>query len=248
MAVLAEEEVLDLLGRLVDRSLVVAEGGRYGFLETIREYALERLIETGEAETLRERHAVYFAGYLGEQYDVILSGEQHQAIVEIAAELGNVRAAWAWAATARRYDLLSRSANGLTWYYELHSRFQEGEVVYGRAVDALWDEPDADRTLLARLRTHHGYFLDRLGRLDEAHLELEWGCAELREANSPSDLAIALTFLGTNAWQQGDYDRAHNLLEEGLATAQAVGDTDLCGPGPLLPWAGRARPGQRSRG
>ena len=67
------------------------------------------------------RHAAYFADYLGEQYDVILSGEQHQAIVEIAGEIGNVRAAWAWAVTARRYDLLSRSANGLTWYFELHS-------------------------------------------------------------------------------------------------------------------------------
>jgi predicted ATPase/transcriptional regulator with XRE-family HTH domain len=168
---LAEEQVLDLLTRLVDRSLVVAEGGRYLFLETIREYALERLIDTGAAEALRERHAAYFADYLGEQYDVILSGEQHQAIVEIAGEIGNVRAAWAWAVTAHRYDLLSRSANGLTWYFELHSRFHEGEVAYGRAVEALSGDPDADRDVLARLHTHHGYFLDRLGRLDEAHRE-----------------------------------------------------------------------------
>jgi len=221
---LAEEEILDLLGRLVDRSLVVAEGGRYGFLETIREYALERLIEAGEAEMLRERHAAYFASYMEEHFDAILGAEQHQAIVEIASELGNVRAAWDWAVTARRYDLLWRPANGLTWYYELHSRFQEGEVVYGRAIDALSDEPDADRDLLARLRTHHGYFLDRLGRLDEARLELAWGCAELRQANQPRELAIALTFQGTNAWQQGDYARAYDLLQEALGIGRAVND------------------------
>lgn len=221
---LAEEEILDLLGRLVDRSLVVVEGGRYGFLETIREYALERLTEAGESEMLRERHGAYFAGYMGEHFDVILSGEQHQAIVEIAAELGNVRAAWDWAVTARRYDLLWRATNGLTWYYELHSRFYEGEVVYGRAIDALSDEPDADHDLLARLRTHHGYFLDRLGRLDEARLELAWGSAELRQANQPRELSIALTFQGTNAWQQGDYARAYDLLQEGLGIARTVND------------------------
>ncbi len=219
---LAEEEVLDLLVRLVDRSLVVAEGGRYSLLETIREYALERLIDTGAAEALRERHAAYFAGILAEQFDAIRSLEQHQAIVGIAAEIDNVRAAWAWAAAARRCDLLSRSVNGLTWYYEVHAGFHEGEVVFGRALEALGDGPDADPYLLARLHVFHGNFLDRQGKLREARPELERGCAALRHAAAPFDLATALTFLGRNAWEQGDYARAHDLLEESLAISQGA--------------------------
>jgi predicted ATPase len=58
------EDVLDLLGRLVEQSLVTAEAGggeeRYGMLEPVRQYAAEELKESGEAEQTRRRHAVYF--------------------------------------------------------------------------------------------------------------------------------------------------------------------------------------------
>ncbi len=222
---LAEESILDLLARLVDRSLVISEGGRYRLLETIREYALERLVDEGEAAALRQRHAAYFAAYLGKRYEAILSSEQDQAIVDITTEIGNERAAWDWAVTMARYDLVGRAASSLGWYYELRNGYYEGEVMYGRAVEALAAAPAgarADEDVLARLHAYHGYFQDRLGRLLEGYQELERGCAGLRQAGLPAELALALTFLGGNVWRQGQYARARAILEESLGIARSA--------------------------
>jgi tetratricopeptide (TPR) repeat protein len=109
-------------------------------------------------------------------------------------------------------------------YYEANSRFHEGAVAFGRALEALADDPGADQYLVARLHVYDGNFLDRLGRLREARPELERGCAVLRQANAPFDLSTALTFLGRNAWQQGDYARAHDLLEESLAISRGASE------------------------
>ncbi len=218
------DEIVDLLGHLVDRSLVIAEGGRYRFLETIREYALERLNDTGEAVTLRERHAGYFAGYLEDRYERILGGEQYHVIMDIEVEIGNVRAAWDWALTGRRGDLLRRSADSLHWYYEMHNRFNEGEALFGRTVQTLKDDPSCDRTLLAGLCARHGYYLGRLGRLADARQQLEWASAHLRQVDERSELALALTFLGTIVWQEGDFPQARALLEESLGLNRIIGD------------------------
>lgn len=213
---LPEEQILDLLGQLVDRSLVVAEGGRYRFLETIRDYAFEQLAKASEAETLRLRHAAFFAGYLEERLDLILGREQDRVIQEIDAEIGNVRAAWDWALAAGRHDLVRRASLSLLWYYELQSGFSEGEAACARAVAALTDDSRLDPVLLAVLRSYHGYFLGRLGRLRYAREELEQGCAVLRQADARSELAGPLIMLGTIVWQEGDYIHARCLLEESL--------------------------------
>lgn len=221
---LAEEDILDLLGRLVDRSLVVAERGRFHFLETIREYALERLAEAGEAETMRARHAAFFGSYIEERYELILSREQDRAIREIDGEIDNVRAAWEWALTARQEDLIRRSNKGLVWYFEINSGFYEGEAASARALAALLDVPGADPVLLAVLRSSHGYFLGRLGKLGYARAELERACAELRQAGARSELALPLIMLGTIAWQEGDYKSARPPLEESLQITRTMDD------------------------
>lgn len=216
---LPEEEILDLLGQLVDRSLVVAGGGRYRFLETIREYALERLAETSEGDTFRARQAAFFAGYLEERFDRILGRDQDSVVQEIEADVGNVRAAWDWALAARRHDHI-RSSLSLFWYYDMQSSFSEGEATCARAVAALSDDPRVGPVLPALLRSYRGYFLGRLGNLGDAREELERGCATLRQADAQPELAAPLVMLGTIVWQQGDYARARLLLEESLSISQ----------------------------
>ena len=226
---LAEEDVLDLLGRLVDRSLVVAEAGRYRLLETIREYALERLVDAGRAEALGERHAAYFTAFLYERRNRIQSSEQVRVIGEITTEMGNIRAAWDWAVAARRCDLLRCANLALIWYGELHSWFHEGEAMFARAVEALESGPAEDPGLVALLRAVHGHFLGRLGRLAGARQELEQGCARLRALGSPADLGTGLTLLGLAVWQEGDYPLARAILEEALRLNRDVDDRGLTG-------------------
>src|SRR5437588_67312 len=93
------DDVLDLLSALVDRSLVLAEeaaeGLRYRMLETVREYAREKLRERGEEEAARERHLTYYL-HLAEEAGPLLSGlAPEPALALIEGGIGNFRAALA---------------------------------------------------------------------------------------------------------------------------------------------------------
>jgi predicted ATPase len=96
-----EDEVLDLLSGLVEKSLVVAkgtdEGGvRYRLLEPVRQYALEKLKESGQAEAAKRAHAQYFWA-LAEEAEPELSGPQQAEWFErLEEELDDIRAALSW--------------------------------------------------------------------------------------------------------------------------------------------------------
>src|SRR5262249_13016600 len=102
---LCRDEVIDLLGRLMDRSLAVAETEpadgevRYRLLETIRQYAHEKLHEAGETPVVRERHLRYFLA-LAEQAEAGMRGPREVACLDqLELEHGNLRAALAWSQT-----------------------------------------------------------------------------------------------------------------------------------------------------
>ncbi|MGE7386873.1 AfsR/SARP family transcriptional regulator [Streptomyces sp. NPDC004126] len=131
------DEVLDLLGRLVDRSLVVPAAGaatRYRMLESVLAYSRERLDETGTAADVRHRHALHFTE-LAEQAAPLLRGPaQRQWLHRLDAESPNLRAALA----CGPYGL--RLVNSLTWYWHLRGRI--GEAV--RSLDLVLTRHDPD--------------------------------------------------------------------------------------------------------
>ena len=95
-------EVVDLLSRLVDRSLVVADhdaagGVRYRFLETLRDYARERLDEADEDATVRDRHLFWCVGLAESSEPGLWGGAEQRTLRLLEAEHGNLRAALAWA-------------------------------------------------------------------------------------------------------------------------------------------------------
>jgi hypothetical protein len=91
----------DALGRLVRRSMVVADATdvgttRYSMLETLRQYARERLDERGEGDAWRRRHAEYYADFAREIHPELLSAEELDARTRLRQELDNLRAAFNW--------------------------------------------------------------------------------------------------------------------------------------------------------
>jgi predicted ATPase len=105
-------EVVDLLGHLVDKSLIVAEDRgevtRYRLLETIRQYAQDRLEAAGEADAVRRRHGEYYAGFAASA-SVGLKGPDEAAWIErVEAELDHLRAAVAWSVASGELDLALR--------------------------------------------------------------------------------------------------------------------------------------------
>ncbi len=108
-APIAARAVLGLLTDLVDRSLVVAERGgldtRYRLLETIREYGEERLVEHGETDALRDRHARYYTDYAQRCYEGLFGPEQLQWGARMTADGENILAAYAHAVDTHDLDL-----------------------------------------------------------------------------------------------------------------------------------------------
>ncbi|MGW0465082.1 AfsR/SARP family transcriptional regulator [Streptomyces sp. NPDC003027] len=111
-------DVVELLGRLVDRSLVIRDGERYRMLESIAAYATERLEEMGDGDAVRERHRAYYLD-LAERAAPLLRGPaQREWLRRLDAEHANLRAAFDAAP--------DRFAVALAWYWLLSGRLREG--------------------------------------------------------------------------------------------------------------------------
>ncbi|WP_214415374.1 AfsR/SARP family transcriptional regulator [Sphaerisporangium fuscum] len=123
---LPPEDVLEVLGRLVDKSLVICENERYRMLETIRAYAAGRLAESGEEEPLRLAHAEFFTGLAETAEPELRRADQVTWLAVLADERDNLTAALRWAAGRGDRDLGPRLVGALGWYWYLAGRRAEG--------------------------------------------------------------------------------------------------------------------------
>jgi predicted ATPase/DNA-binding SARP family transcriptional activator len=139
-------EVLDLLGSLVDRSLVVISDGRYGMLETIRAYAAERLEEAGESDELRRAHAVHMTELAEQAEPFLRTGAQVAWLDRLNRERDNLHAALRWTAENGHPDLAIRLTAALGWYWWLCGYRLDVELV-AAALDQPADVPRATRAL-----------------------------------------------------------------------------------------------------
>jgi predicted ATPase/DNA-binding CsgD family transcriptional regulator len=211
-------DVLDGVTALMDQSLLQRtehgdQGPRFGMLETVREYAAERLEASGEAEALRTGHAAYFAA-LAER-----GGVMWWTPKALIGEEPNVRAALEWATERGATDLLPRLAIAL-W------QFTEPVGGYGwleRAVAATARVPAALRGRRALLLAVTAQFAMWRSDLVRANALLDEGVALAREADESEAVAHAMIVLGYVAGGVGDSDRAATLAAEAHARCQALG-------------------------
>jgi predicted ATPase len=142
---LPREDVLDLLVRLVDESLVLAEaqGGeaRYRMLETVRQYAEERLLEAGEATVRRSRDRDWFLELVERAEPELERSAQAGWYERLETEHDNLRAALVWsqpapegstAADPSDLEAALRMAGSLEWFWLLRGHLREGRAGYER--------------------------------------------------------------------------------------------------------------------
>jgi predicted ATPase/DNA-binding SARP family transcriptional activator/DNA-binding CsgD family transcriptional regulator len=136
-----EGDVLELFLLLVDKSLVVAEpdgkgGFRYGMLEPVRQYAREKLEESGEAEATRRRHAAFFLA-LAERAEPELTGRnQPEWLDRLEAEHNNLRAALGWSLQQPDVEPGLRLAAAVWMFWHTHGHLSEGRAWLERAISA----------------------------------------------------------------------------------------------------------------
>ncbi|MFB7372654.1 BTAD domain-containing putative transcriptional regulator [Streptomyces sp. NPDC056222] len=125
-------DVVDLLGRLVDRSLVVRDGERYRMLESITAYAKERLHESGDEAAASDRHRAYYLALAERAAPLLRGAGQREWLRRLDAEGANLRAAFdAWPSASAP----ERFAVALSWYWLLSGRLREGRRRLARAGD-----------------------------------------------------------------------------------------------------------------
>ena len=131
-------EVLDLLTRLIDKSMVVVQGGasgveRYRLLETLRQFGQERLAESGEADAIRDRHFAYYLALVKTAHtEVAVPRRRDGWLKRLDADNDNIRTALTWG-SARDPRAALRLAVDLSWYWWYRRRHPGGRGLAGAA-------------------------------------------------------------------------------------------------------------------
>ena len=210
--------ILDLISSLVSKSLVVAETigrtqARYRLLETIREYAVEKLDEARETVRLRDRHLDLFLARAEEAAPKLNDAYQQLWLNWLEGEHDNLRAALAWSLESKRIEEGLRIATALIRFWEIRGYVQEGLIWFER----LFVQTDEKISLVVHANAlAYASFLAMF--LGDAASALAFGQKAVALAEAAGDegsgvLTIALSSLSSGARAAGDYDIAFTLDE-----------------------------------
>lgn len=217
---LAEADLLQTLGLLVDKSLVANDAisgvVRYRLLETLREYAHERLVEVGEEELLREAHLTYFIGEAERAYAERVE-RADEWLLRLELDHDNFRAALDQSRQDTEGSEL-RLAGALGWFWDFHSHRTEGRERLERALA----RSEGTSPTRARALWGAGALAIWQGDITTALLLQEEGLAMWRELGDQAEVALALWYLGWAHFLGGDDDGALPLWEESLKIARQL--------------------------
>jgi predicted ATPase/DNA-binding SARP family transcriptional activator len=220
-----DANVVDLLTRLVDRSLVnvqrSGERARYRLLAPIRTYARERLVAADEDAAVGRAHLEFFARLVESTEPQLTGPDQAAGLDRLEAEANNLRAALAFARDREEPVRGMRLAAGLWRMCALRGHYREGRewLDWAASVGAEGPIPLHAKALRGggTLAFLHCDYPGAVQRLEQA-LRL------YRELDDSSGIAGTLQVLGSVAREQGDYQRAESLYEESRVLFEAVGD------------------------
>jgi predicted ATPase len=219
-------DILEGVTSLVDKSLLQQHGlsaeGRFQMLETIREYALERLAESGEEVSARHAHAAYCL-VLAEEGDSRFDSPERKAwIRRFEAEQENFRCALDWLVETGNAPWGLRLGGALWRFWEIRERPAEGRQRLGDLLSLPGGSAYPD--LRAKVLFGAGVLADKQGdvvaarSLTAEHLEIARAAGDRRAA------ATSLNALGLQAYRNGAYAQARSFLEESLVAWEALGN------------------------
>ena len=223
--------MLDLVTGLLDKSLLLCDtadaGTRYRLLETVREYAAEKLDDASETDAIRERHARFYVSLAERAAPAIFGGGNEAWMVRLDEENANFRDVHDWCEQQTwRLELSLRLAVALHWHWYARGRFNEGRLRLGIALTFAEQVPPLLRgralTVLGRLAIWQGDYAGMHGPMEEA-------VSLLRPLGDCAALADALHGLGIAAGFRGQVEEARRLIDEAAARAADA-------PGAFLAW------------
>jgi predicted ATPase/DNA-binding CsgD family transcriptional regulator len=218
-------QVLDQLTLLVDKSLVVADdsGGRtrYRLLETVRQYALEKLSESGEADAVRTRHRDYYTA-MATVLDAPAVPDHECHLEQAQIEIDNLRAAFGWSLENCEIELALTLASSLQPLWQARGRMREGLAWFDAALTDLEAHQGVMPVVLARSLADKAMLAVRVAPADSLD-QAQQALVVAREADNPALLARALTACGFIA-TFNDPEVARRYFADATELAHAVGD------------------------
>jgi predicted ATPase/DNA-binding SARP family transcriptional activator/DNA-binding CsgD family transcriptional regulator len=220
-----EANILDLLSKLVDKSLVIAEASndrrvRYRMLEPIRQYARERLEKSEESDATVRRHAEYFLALAEEAEPELKGAAQEEWLERLEAEHDNFRAALSWAMEQCEAELGLRLCAALVEFWHLHVHHNEARRWLEGALAKEGGSPSARMKALERAC----FLAWEQGDYERAMAFGEEGLVLARRFEDTASAAAILVNLGSVAMSRMEVDRASALLEEAVAIYGTSGD------------------------
>ena len=219
--------LLDRLESLTDKNLlrateIVSGEARFSMLETIREFGLERLVESGEDRTLRERHSAWVTAFTSAAGPEIMGPRQMEWYGRVDAEMDNIRTAFDWLLAGSEVECAGNMALDLCRFWFRRGYWREGR---DRLLTILAHLGTADRTpLRASLLWEAAnliFWLDGYAAALPLYTEAE---ALGRQLQDQRPLMWTLAMWSLGACFQGELGRAQPMAEEGLALARTHGD------------------------
>jgi predicted ATPase/transcriptional regulator with XRE-family HTH domain len=219
-----DDVVLDLVASLVDKSLLrpvpQPEWPRFEMLETIREYGLELLAESGEADTVRAAHAQHFLRFAEAAKPALTGPGQGQWLARLVEEQDNLRTALAGFRDRDEVEQWLRLAGALWRFWEIQFHPHEGRAWLEGALAA---DRGAPREVRARALNGVANLILLQGDLGQAAAYQEEALSLFRAAGDHRGTSWALNDLANIMDERGDYARAGALYEESLAVSREIG-------------------------
>ena len=222
-----EGEVLDLLSRLVNKSMVVVEVSegaalRYGMLEPVRHYGQELLAASGEADGVRRRHAFYYFE-LAKEVEPWLRGARQEVWLEhLEREYSTLRAALEWALESGESELGLWFGGALGEFWYLSGHLSEGRRWLEAALASSSDAPPTPARAKALARA--GWIAWEQGDYERSVALSEQSLALSRELEDEAGALAALSNLGWAALLGNDLTLATALGEEAVTLGRALAD------------------------
>jgi tetratricopeptide (TPR) repeat protein len=225
-------DILDGLSALVDASLLLHEepsgnprpvggGDRFRMLQTVREYALARLSESGESDAAYARHAAYYLALAETACGEIEGARQAEWLHRLEAEHDDLRGALRWCHARGETEMLLRLSGALWVFWAVNGHLSEGHRWLESALMAGGDEPAAAR---ARALEGAGHLAWKQGDNAGARVRLEESLGAYRELGDTRGVAGVLQDLGATLLAEGRRAEARAYFERALAMHRELGD------------------------
>jgi predicted ATPase len=222
-----EFAVLDLLGRLVDKSLVLVEQlhdeARYGMLETVRHYALERMLEAAEGDAVRERHVACFLA-LARRFDAERFEREEWWTRRLTTEHDNLRAALSFV-HHRDAEAYLELVGLLGYFWWARSHIVEGLEHMDLALEQ--SSPEPARRSYARTLRGKSMLLSLAGEAVQAREAMERGLRMWRQLGDAGEVALSLETIGWAQFLGGEDVPAHATFSELLRLQEGLGDPGM---------------------